>query len=278
MEKINPWFETTGVVLVALLGVFLGRVFSGFRKPYWLLGHFVGFVLIVILALARYYNVLYFIRPFSWVTTGRVQFVILSLAVTMGLTTPLSRLSHRYEKLLVYILMAVVVTWFCVLPFLVPALIKDHLSSLTTRFDSNGICLQTTSYTCGPAAAVTALGKLGLSADEGEMAVLSYTSPVAGTILSCLSSAVQNRYAADGLRCQYRRFDSIEQLKDAGITLAVVRNAFLLDHCLTVLEVSDHTITVADPVIGRRVMPHKQFEKIWRFSGIVFKRDSTQSI
>jgi len=174
--------------------------------------------------------------------------------------------------------MDVVVTWFCVLPFLVPALIKDHLSSLTTRFDSNGICLQTTSYTCGPAAAVTALGKLGLSADEGEMAVLSYTSPVAGTILSCLSSAVQNRYAADGLRCQYRRFDSIEQLKDAGITLAVVRNAFLLDHCLTVLEVSDHTITVADPVIGRKVMPHKQFEKIWRFSGIVFKRDSTQSI
>jgi hypothetical protein len=259
VRKINPWFEITGVVLVALLGVFLGRVFSGFRKPYWLLGHFLGFVLIVILALARYYNALYFIRPFSWVTTGRVQFVILSLAVTMGLTTPLSRLSHRYEKLLVCVLMAVVVTWFCVLPFL------------------NGICLQTTSYTCGPAAAVTALGKLGLSADEGEMAVLSYTSPFAGTILSCLSSAVQNRYGADGLRCQYRHFDSIEQLKDAGITLAVVRNAFLLDHCLTVLEVSDHTITVADPVIGRKVMPYKQFEKIWRFSGIVFKRDSTKT-
>jgi hypothetical protein len=51
VRKINPWFEITGVVLVALLGVFLGRVFSGFRKPYWLLGHFLGFVLIVILAL-----------------------------------------------------------------------------------------------------------------------------------------------------------------------------------------------------------------------------------
>ncbi len=278
MEKINPWFETTCVVLVALSGVFLGRVFSRFRKPYWAVGYFLGFVLIMILALARYYNVLYFIWPFSWITTGRVQFVILSLAVTIGLTAPLSRLPHKYEKLLVYISMAMVVTWFCVLPFLVPALIKDHLSNLTTKFDSNGICLQTTSYTCGPAAAVTALGKLGLSADEGEMAVLSYTSPVAGTILSCLSSAVQNRYGADGLKCQYRHFDSIEQLKDAGITLAVVRNAFLMDHCLTVLEVSDHTITVADPVTGTRVMPHKQFEKIWRFSGIVLERDSAQSI
>ncbi len=266
-----------GVVLVAVLGVFLGRVFSGLRKPYWAAGYCLGLVLIVILALARYCNELYFIWPFSWVTTGRVQFVILSLAITVGLTTPLSRLPHKYEKLLVCILMAVVVSWFCVLPFLVPALIKDHLSNLTTRFDSNGICLQTTKYTCGPAAAVTALRKLGLSADEGEMAILSYTSPVAGTILTCLSSAVQNRYGADGLKCQYRHFDSIEQLKDAGITLAVVRNAFLLDHCLTVLEVSDRTITVADPIAGIRVMPRKQFEKIWRFSGIVFKRDSTKT-
>ncbi len=109
------------------------------------------------------------------------------------------------------------------------------------------------------------------------MAILSYTSPVAGTILTCLSSAVQNRYGADGLKCQYRHFDSIEQLKDAGITLAVVKNAFLLDHCLTVLEVSDRTITVADPIAGMRVMSREQFEKIWRFSGIVLKRDSTKT-
>lgn len=271
---LNPWFETTGVVLVALLGVFLGRVFSGFRRPYWAVGYFLPFTLIAILTLARYYNVLCFIWPFSWITTGRLQFVILSLAVTMGLTTPLSRLARRYEKILVCISMAVVVSWFCVLPFLVPALIKSRLSNLTTKFDSNGVCLQSTSYTCGPAAAVTALGKLGLSADEGEMAVLSYTSPVVGTILTCLSSAVENRYGANGLRCQYRHFDSIEQLKDAGITLAVVKDAFLMDHCLTVLKVSDRTITVADPAIGTRVMLHKQFEKVWRFSGIVFKRDS----
>jgi len=275
---MNPWLETIGVVLIAFLGIFLGRVFSGFRKDYWVLGYFLPAILIGMLVLVRLNNSLYFTWPFSWVATGRVRFVILSLAVSMGLTVPLSRLPHKLEKFIVCFLMAVFVTWFSVLPFLVPALIKDRLSGLQTRFDSNGVCRQTTDYTCGPAAAVTALGKLGLSAEEGELAVLSYSSPVTGTLPACLSSALQNRYGADGLRCRYRRFDSIEQLRKVGITLAVVRDAFLLDHCLAVLEVSEDAVTVADPVTGTRLMPYRQFEKIWRFSGIVIERDLVQSI
>lgn len=275
---MNPWFETAGAILIALLGVFLGKVFSGLRKPWWLVGYLLPFVLIVMLALARCNNALYFVRPFCWVAVGRIRFFTLSLAVSMGLTVPLSRLPRKCEKLIVCFLMAVFVIWFSVLPFLVPALIKNRLAHLTTRFDSDGICLQTTGFTCGPAAAVTALEKLGLSADEGEIAVLSYSSPVVGTIPNFLCSALENLYGAAGLKCRYRRFNSIEQLKSAGVTLAVVKDAFLLDHCLAVLKVSENTITVADPVTGMRLMPLKQFEKIWRFSGIVLERESLQKI
>ncbi len=275
---MNPWFETAGVVLIAVSGVFLGRFFSGLRKPYWLLGYFLPLTLLAILVLVRCNNMLRFVQPFCWIATGRIKFVILSLVVTMGLTVPLSRLPRKCERILVCILMAGIVIWFSILPFLVPALIKDHLSNIKTRLDSNGVCFQTTDYTCGPAAAVTALGKLGLSAHEGEIAVLSHTSPVAGTLPTCLSSALQRRYGPVGLKCRYRRFDSIEQLRNAGLTLVTVRDAFLLDHCLAVLEVSDHTITVADPVAGTKLMSHEQFEKIWRFSGIVLERERTQSI
>jgi len=276
--EMEPWLETAGVVLVAVLGVFLGRVFSDLRKPYWLLGYFLPLILIATLVLVRCNNYMRFVQPFCWVAAGRVKFVILSLVVTMGLTVPLSRLPRKCEKLLVCVLMAIVVTWFSVFPFLVPALIKNHLLNVKTRLSSNGICFQTTDYTCGPAAAVTALERLGLSANEGEIAVLSHTSPVAGTLPSCLCSALQRRYGPVGLKCQYRRFDSIEQLRRAGVTLAMVRDGFLLDHCLTVLEVSDHTVTVADPVDGMKLMSHEQFEKIWRFSGIVLQRDSTRRI
>jgi len=275
---MNPWIETIGVIFVAVSGGLLGRLFSRFRKPYWTWGYFLPCILIAMLVLARLNNALAFVPPFCWITMGRTRFILLALGITMGLSTPLSRLPHRCEKVIIYILMGAIVAWFSVSPFLIPALIKDRLLNLTTRLDSDGICFQSTNYTCGPAAAVTALGRLGLSADEGEIAVLSYSSPVVGTLPTCLSSALRELYGTDGLKCQYRYFDSIAQLRNAGITLAVVRDAFMSDHCVTVLEVSDRMVTIADPVFGRTLMSHEHFEKIWRFAGIVLKRDYTKNM
>jgi hypothetical protein len=273
---MNPWLETIGIILVALLGVLIGKLFSRPRKAYWIVGYFISFVLILFMLITRYSNSLAFAPMIVGVTAGWLKYVLFSLAVTMGLTTPLSRLPHKFERVAIYVVMAAVVVWFAVLPFLVPALIQNQLANLTTLLDSNGVCFQTTDFTCAPAAAVTALGKLGLTAQEGELAILAHTSPVAGTLPGCLQTALQNRYGNDGLRCQYRRFDSIAQLKDAGLTLAVVKSAFLTDHCIAVLEVLDDAIIVADPAWGKRAMTYKQFEEIWRFSGIVLKRDSTQ--
>lgn len=275
---MNPWLETVGVILVATSGIIIGTFFSRFRNPWWILGYIFPCLLIVILAVARCNNSLYFVQPFSFITTGRSRFVIFSLAVSMGFTVPLSRLPHRLEKLLVCLLMFVFITWFSILPFLAPALLRNRLANLITTLDSEGNCIQTTSYTCGPAAAVTALKKLGLTADEGEIAVLAYTSPVIGTLPSCLSSALQNRYGNLGLKCRYRHFDSIDQLGNTGVTLAVVKDAFLVDHCIAVLEVSENDVTVADPIAGTRSISREKFEKIWRFSGIVLERKSIQNI
>ena len=272
------WLETIGVILVAVSGIVLGRMFSALRKPHWTWGYFLPLLLIAILVAARCSGALGFVPPFSWLTAGRVKFVIIALAVTMGLTTPLSRLPNKCERVLIYALMIVVVAWFSVLPFLAPALIKDHLSNLKTVISSDGVCLQTKDYTCGPAAAVTALTELGLPAQEGEIAILSHTSPVTGTLPYSLYNALKNRYSADGLKCQYRRFDSIGQLKQAGITLAVLKDTFLRDHCVAVLAVSDEMVLVADPVTGRRAISLERFEKIWRFSGIVLKRAPSRSI
>ena len=275
---MGPWLETIGVILVAVSGIVLGRMFSALRKPHWTWGYFLPLLFIAILSIARYSNPLGFVPPFSWLTAGRIKFVILALAVTMGLTTPLSRLPNKCERVLICALMIVVVAWFSVLPFLAPALIKEHLANLKTMINADGICFQTSDYTCGPAAAVTALTKLGLPAQEGELAILSHTTPVAGTLPYCLYSALKSRYSADGLKCQYRRFESIGQLKQAGLTLTMIKDAFLRDHCVAVLVVSDKTVLVADPVLGRRIIPLEQFEKIWRFAGIVLKRDTAQSI
>jgi len=274
---MNPWLETAGVITVALFGITIGKIFSGFKKPYWIIGYSLPLVLIVILAASRWNDAFAFVPPFYWLTMGRIRFIVLSLAVTIGLTTPLSRLPHRFEKFIICALMAVVVVWFSVLPFLVPALIRDGLSKINTIVGVDGICFQSRDYTCGPAAAVTALRLLGLTAEEGEIAILSHTSPITGTLPSCLSTALQERYGSKGLKCQYRRFDAISQLKNAGLTLAVIKDAFLSDHCVVVLDVSDKKVIVADPVSGRQSIPYEQFEKVWRFSGIVLNCDSKRN-
>jgi hypothetical protein len=164
-----------------------------------------------------------------------------------------------------------------VLPFLVPALIRDDLSRLQTRIGANGVCYQSRSYTCGPAAAVTALTKFGFSAHEGEIAVLARTNPVSGTLLWSLYAAIKDRYAPQGLNCQFRRFDSVAQLRDIGITLVSVREAALLDHCVAVLNVSDTAVTIADPVVGLEVLPLQYFDEIWRRRGIVMNMKSELS-
>ncbi len=265
--------ETIGVTLVAILGVSVGRIFSHLKKPYWIFGYFLPLALVVILVITQHIRALSFLPPLSWLVTGELVFVILALAITMGLTTLLPHLPHKYERLITCVLMVVFVARFSVSPFIAPALCKDDLSNLQTTIDVDGICVQSRDYTCGPAAAVTALKKLGFEAQEGEIAVLARTSPITGTIPRCLYTALQNRYGYKGLKCQYRYFDSISQLKGKGIILAIVKDAFLSNHCVAVIEVSDRIVVLADPAFGKMNVSHEQFEKIWRFSGIVLKRD-----
>ena len=273
---MGPWLETFGVVLIAVIGVLLGIILSGLKKPYWIAGFSIPLLIIAILAAARFSQTLYFIGPVFWLVSGRFRFVALSFAISSGLALPLSRLPHKWEKYAAGGLMVLFLTWSSILPFIFPALIRGRLSEIKTRFDKNGICRQTTEYTCGPAAAVTALGRLGLSADEGEIAILSHTTPVTGTLPTQLCSALQSRFGANGLKCQFRRFDSIKQLKDAGVTLALIKETAMVDHCVVVLEVGDNTVAVADPVTGKELIPYEQFEKIWRFSGIVMELDFPQ--
>ncbi len=64
-------------------------------------------------------------------------------------------------------------------------------------------------------------------------------------------------------------FDSVDELKLIGPTLAVLKEAFLWDHCVAVIDVSDKTVTIADPALGEQILTHEQFTKTWRGCGIV---------
>jgi hypothetical protein len=269
---MNLWLAAFVALLCALAGVALGRWFSRLRRPYWTIGYFIPLTLVFIYALAFRFPTLMFTPPFSWIMIGIKKFAAFGFIATLVLTTPLSRVPQKRNRVMIATLMAFVVFFMAIWPFLAPMVDRGQLSRLQTKMDQDGICLQSTDYTCGPAAAVTALRKLGLAADEGQIAILSCTSFQEGTPLDMLADGLQNEYGKDGLSVKCRVFKNILELKQAGLTLAVIKYGFMVDHWVTVLEVTDSEVVVGDPLGGLERLSYDEFSKKWRLIGIVLQR------
>jgi hypothetical protein len=269
---MNAWLETLGVATLALAGALVGRWFSRLPRWYWALGYLLPLVLLIGVGLPNWCHRFFFVPPFSWLTAGRTEYALAGFITTLLLTTPLSRLATARLRVLVVAFMLLVVAVTAVLPFLGPALIRGHLGRLVTNVNRDGVCLQTTGYNCGPASAVTALRRLGLAAEEGELAILAHTSPLAGTAPDVLAEAITRRYAAQGFTAEYRYFETVADLKDAGQVLAVMKYAFMVDHYVAVLEVTRDGVVVGDPLTGQRTYTHAEFRSKWRYAGVVLKR------
>jgi hypothetical protein len=269
---MTPWVEAIAVALLALAGVLLGRWFSRLPRPYWAIGYFIPLLLVILYGLAQHKPALSFVPPVSWLVMGRNKFASIGFISTMVLTTPLSRVRPARARLLISVLMALIVLHMSVWPFLAPAFNRGYLAHLRTRLDPDGICRQSNDYNCGPAAAVTALRRLGFPAEEGEIAILAHTSSATGTPPDVLARALQQRYGNEGLISEFRVFRNLEELRRAGLTLAVIRYTFWIDHYVTVLEVRSDQVIAGDPSLGLVSFSREEFLKKWRFVGVVLKR------
>jgi len=270
---MSPWIQSFAVALLALLGVWLGRWFSRLPRPYWAIGYFLPLILIVLYGIASRKPELSFVPPISWLVMGRNKFASIALICTMVLTTPLSRIRPIRARVLISVLMGLIVVQMSIWPFLAPAFNRKYLASLRTRIDGNGICRQSNDYNCGPAAAVTALRRLGFAAEEGQMAILAHTSSATGTPPDVLAQALSERYGKEGLVSEFRVFKNLEELKQAGLTLAVIRFTFWLDHYVTVFEVTNDQVIAGDPSLGLTAFGRDEFLKKWRFVGVVLKKN-----
>lgn len=273
-ELMESWLESAGVTLLALVGAGLGWWFSRLPKPWWASGYVIGLLLVCAIGAARRFASLEFLPPFAWLLAGRTEFALGGFVAALLLTTPLSRLPRRRERLALVMLLAVFVALTSVWPFLAPAFNRRLQASFKANIDADGICRQSTEYNCGPAAAVTALRHFGLPALEGEIAILAHTSTAIGTPPDLLSDALQRRFAQDGLTSDYRHFSSVSELNQDGIMLAVIKFGFLVDHYVAVLEATEAAIVVGDPFRGRMTYTPEEFAEIWRFTGVVLRRAS----
>lgn len=269
---MQPWIETIGIFILADLGIAAGLLATTLKKGRWLLFYLPPLILIILIALTRHFYWLGFYPPFSWVSEGRREYVIFAFTIPMIFSTLIPRLSKLRQKVVLTVFVTIASVVFFVIPFISPILIRDELESIETSFSVNGVCMQTTNYTCGPAAAATGLYRLGIKAEEGKLAIHAYTTPQTGTSDDLLQKAIEKLYGSEGVVCIYRHFDSIAELKGNCPAIVVTKFTFLIDHYVTVLKVTDNEVIIGDPSSGLEELSYEEFENIWRSVGIILKK------
>lgn len=259
---------------IAVLAFLLGRWFSRLPKPYWMVGYVMPLAILLLYCLAVFEPEVAMVPPLSWMLIGRSKLACFNFVTTMVLSAPLARLPRKRTRIVVCILI-VVLTSMSVVPFAAPAFNRNYLAGLKTRIDGDGVCRQSNEYTCGPAAAVTVLHRLGVQAAEGEIAILSHTTAMTGTDPDVLAKVLQKRYATNGVTTEYRAFRNAGELSAAGLAVAIMRFNTLQDHCVAILGVETNRVVIGDPLSGLNSSSIEDFEDKWEFSGIVIRRSGS---
>jgi hypothetical protein len=126
----------------------------------------------------------------------------------------------------------------------------------------DGVCLQSTNYTCGAASAAVVLRAHGVAdAVEHECARLSHTVPGRG--VTDLGAARALRMKLPGRRVTLR-VSTVEQLKDFNLPcLGSLKFSFWFDHMVAVLAVDERGYWIGDPLKGRVLMSADELKKRW---------------
>ena len=226
---------------------------------------------VVFVALAVHVKFFATLSFLSFLTAGRAEYLVLSVTIPMLIFVLYPHAKHIATRIVMICVLMIGVVQFSVMPFLSQAMVSQRLCSMPTRMHE-GICLQGTDFTCGPASAVTALRKMGVNAYEGHLAMVACSTPMMGTPEDQLNSAINKCYARAGVESKLRYFDSVGQLKGCPLTVVPIKLGFRKGHYLTVLDVTDDHVIVADPSAGMVTMTHDVFAEQWTYAGIVFGR------
>lgn len=133
----------------------------------------------------------------------------------------------------------------------------------TERGTVDGVCRQSTGYTCVPACCVTLMTSIGIAASEIEMAELCLTMQASGTADIEAVRGLRLKLAGTGRRVRISRCTWNEFLKIPKPCLVSVKLAENLNHMITVSGVSGEIVEVGDPLIGKTALLKDDFQEKW---------------
>lgn len=259
------------VLAVAVLSAWAGYKITRLASRAWLVCFLAAFAAILPVILLHRIPLLAYRPGFGWLADGLNEFYVLIIFIPFIFAILVPRLPVRRQRYVVGLLAVLMTVYFTVPPFLDPALLRLKMRNADTWVE-NGVCMQTTNYTCGPASAVTALRQFGIHATESEMAIASSCTRTWGTSEFKLAKAIRTRYGARGIRCETKRFDRVEDLRGLCPVIIIVKFQPLVDHFVTVLSVGDDGVLVGDPMKGRETLTYSQLREKWRKIGIIVSK------
>ena len=127
----------------------------------------------------------------------------------------------------------------------------------------DGVCRQTTDFSCGPAAAVTLLHCYDLEATEAEMAELCWTNAAIGTDELCFVRGLRKRLVGRTLQPKIRNANWERLIAHGEPAAVTTKQRPLLEHWVVVLHADDRRVVVGDPSGGRSVMRAEEFRRVW---------------
>lgn len=131
---------------------------------------------------------------------------------------------------------------------------KSGIYKPITKTNTVGVVMQSTNYSCGPAALATVLNNLGINATEQELVILAGTDESGTTLYGLMQAAQAKGLNAVGMKL------SVDELKKDDI---VFLNIDEYTHYSIIKEVTYKSVKLADPSLGNIIIPKKEFKRIY---------------
>ncbi len=265
-----------GALLVFGASGFLGWRIGRLRGRWWFTGYAISMAIVIVLNINRYVPRTLNSRVGQWLVAGRRDLFLVGIAAIIGIIPCMHKVRVRRTQGLLVLFMIVLLLRSSLLPIMGPMLDRAELQRLPTVLDQDEVCLQTTNYTCGPAALVSALRALGIDESESNAAMKTFCNSYGGTRSMDIADYVNRAYGDRGLRASYRYITSLDELRaSSDVAIAEVRSNFWMDHFVAIVGWEGTSPVVADPYYGQFTSPEDAFIQMWRRKAILIRRDET---
>ncbi|MDD5092530.1 MAG: cysteine peptidase family C39 domain-containing protein [Candidatus Wallbacteria bacterium] len=171
------------------------------------------------------------------------------------------RLIPRNRRALAYFT-AFVIFWraYCSANMLYP---RIHPSA-EAGCDKDGVCLQSSGFTCLPCVCATMLKSLGVQAGEWEMARLCVLNGEAGGGPLNAVRGLKMKLDPGKYRVKIACLDWEGLVKIPLPCYTSIDWGFMLSHAVAVMAINGNEVTLGDPLLGLRKMHRDDFLREWK--------------